>query len=129
VKYRAFFQNGGYAEFEWEGDPTDVEQADDLLEAAYNEAPPGLCNHCAGNYDISEDVEVYEIQETESGNVVFKEPSWDERLRESAARATELNAKLTAEVIDTRTQRDNLAFILRKAGFTVDPDTYAVIRH
>lgn len=128
MKYSANYQNGGHATFEWEGDPADVEQLDDLLDSAYQAAPGGLCHQCAGNFSISDDVEVCEIREKGSGKVVFEEPTWDDRIRESAANATKLNMKLTAEVSHACVQRDNLAFILRKAGFTVDPDTFAVSR-
>lgn len=128
MKYRAFYQNGGMATFEWEGDPTDVEQLDDLLEAAYQAAPTGLCHQCAGNFDISDDVEVYEISEDESDKKVFSEPTWDERLRRQAYETSTENGEIRKDLTEARGQRDNLAFILRKAGFTVDPDTFAVSR-
>jgi hypothetical protein len=128
VKYRAFYQNGGFATFEWEGDPTDVEQLDDLLEAAYQAAPTGLCHQCARNYDISDDAEVYEISEEESDKKVFSEPTWDDRIRESAANATKLNKKLVAELEEIKAERNRLHRFLVDAGFTVDLDTYAVSR-
>ena len=126
MKYSANYQNGGFAQFDWEGDPSDPEQMDDLLQAAYDAAPAGLCHQCAGNFDISEDIEVYEIRETESRKVVFSEPTWDDRIRESAANATKLNAELVAKLAAVEQQRFMLADRLRKAGFTVDPDTWAV---
>jgi hypothetical protein len=116
------------ATFEWEGDPTDVEQRDDLLEAAYRAAPAGLCNHCSGKFSISEDIEVYEISEAESGTKVFEEPTWDDRIRESAANATALNRKLVAELETVKATRSALVRDLRAAGFTVDPHTFAVSR-
>lgn len=126
MKYSANYQNGGFAQFDWDGDPADPEQMDDLLQAAYDAAPAGLCHQCAGNFDISEDIEVYEIRETDSRTVVFSEPTWDDRIRESAANATKLNAELVAKLATVEQQRFMLADRLRKAGFTVDPDTWAV---
>ena len=126
MKYSANYQNGGFAQFDWDGDPSDPEQMDDLLQAAYDAAPAGLCHQCAGNFDISEDIEVYEIRETDSRTVVFSEPTWDDRIRESAANATKLNAELVAKLATVEQQRFMLADRLRKAGFTVDPDTWAV---
>lgn len=126
MKYSANYQNGGNARFDWDGDPADPEQMDDLLQAAYDAAPAGLCHQCAGNFDISEDIEVYEIRETDSRKVVFSEPTWDDRIRESAANATKLNAELVAKLATVEQQRFMLADRLRKAGFTVDPDTWAV---
>jgi len=128
VEYRAFYQNGGFATFEWEGDPTDPEGMDELLEAAYQAAPTGLCHQCAGNFEISDDNEVYEISEDESGEKVFSEPTWDERIRESAANATVLNRKLVAELETVKATRSALVRDLRAAGFTVDPHTFAVSR-
>mgnify|MGYP003624022643 CR=1 FL=1 len=128
MKYSANYQNGGFAQFEWEGDPSDPEQMDDLLQAAYDAAPAGLCHQCAGNFDISEDIEVYEIRETESRTVVFSEPTWDDRIRESALNATKLNAELVAKLATVEKQRNALAAVLRDAGFKVDVDTFAVSR-
>lgn len=128
MKYRAYYQNGGMATFEWEGDPADVEQLDDLLEAAYQAAPSGLCHRCATNFDISDDTEVYEIRETESDKKVFSEPTWDDRIRESAANATKLNKKLVAELEEIKAERNRLHRFLVDVGFTVDPDTFAVSR-
>jgi len=126
VKFTANYQNGGHAEFEWEGDSADPEQMDDLLESAYRAAPGGLCHQCAGKYSISEDTEVYEIRETDTGNKVFSEPTWDDQIRESAINATKLNAELVAKLATVEQQRFMLANRLRKAGFMVDPDTWAV---
>lgn len=128
MRYRALYQNGGMATLEWEGDPTDVEQLDDLLEAAYQAAPTGLCHQCAHNFDISDDAEVYEISEEESDKKVFSEPTWDDRIRESAANATALNRKLVAELHTVKATRSALMRDLRAAGFTVDPHTFAVSR-
>jgi FtsZ-binding cell division protein ZapB len=126
VKYSANYQNGGNARFEWDGDPTDEEQLDDLLEAAYDAAPGGLCPRCARDFDISEDIEVYEIRETESRKVIFQESTWDDRLRADLSRTHAENNELRLEVINARKQRDALMSTLREAGFTVDPDTFAV---
>lgn len=128
MRYRAFYQNGGMATFEWEGDPTDVEQLDDLLEAAYQAAPTGLCHQCAHNFDISDDAEVYEISEEESDKKVFSEPTWDDRIRESAANAAKLNAKLVTQLEEIKVERNRLHRFLVDAGFKVDPDAYVVSR-
>lgn len=121
MKYRVFYQNGGYATFEWDGNPVDVEQLDDFLEAAYGAAPPGLCNQCAGNYDISDDVEVQEINEVDSGKKVFSESTWYERVHQE-------NMAFRDKVAEMNTQLHALADALREAGFTVDRDTFAVSR-
>ncbi len=72
---------------------------------------------------------MYEIRETEfAGKVIYQEPTWDERLRADLSRTHTENNELRLEVIELRKRRDALAFILRKAGFTVDPDTFAVSR-
>lgn len=128
MKYRAFYQNGGYAAFEWDGDPSSEEERDDLLQTAYDAAPPGLCYQCAGNYDISDDVEVYEINEIDSGKTVFSEPSWDERLRN---RVTDISAQLSKankDLEEVMAERNRLHRALLDAGFTVDRDTYVVSR-
>lgn len=128
MKYSANYQNGGHARFNWDGDPADEEQLDNLLDAAYEAAPVGLCHQCAGDFAISDDNEVYEIRETESGKAIYQEPTWDDRLRADLSRTHTENSELRLEVIELRKRRDALAFILRKAGFTVDPDTFAVSR-
>lgn len=126
TKYRAYFTNGGMADFTFDGDPE--EDLDAFLDAAYKEAPSGLCHQCASNFEISEEGEVYDITNTETREQVYKESTYQENLEKSNSDLREKNAKDHAEVIELREQRDNLAFILRKAGFTVDPDTYAVSR-
>lgn len=128
MKYKAYYQNGGFAEFDWDGDHTDEEQLDDLLEASYQAAPPGLCNHCSRNFEISEDQEVYEIREVDSDTEVFKEATWSEQLQIRASQADAKSSEFHRQVVETRRQRDSLVFILRKAGFTVDPDTFVVSR-
>lgn len=126
TEYRAYFTNGGMANFTFDGDPE--EDLDAFLDAAYEEAPSGLCHHCAGNFDISDDMEVYDITNTETKEQVYREPTWQENLEKSNTALREKSDKAHAEIVELRKQRDNLTFILRKAGFTVDPDTYAVSR-
>jgi hypothetical protein len=128
VKYSANYQNGGNAQFDWDGDPTDEEQLDALLEAAYEAAPTGLCHQCARDFDISDDTEVYEIRETESGKKVYEEPAWDDRLRADLSRTHTENNELRLQLIEAEKQRNALAAVLRDAGFKVDVDTFAVSR-
>lgn len=128
MKYRAFYQNGGYAAFEWDGDPSSEEERDDLLQTAYDAGPPGLCHQCASNFDISDDAEVYEIRETEAGKVIYQEPTWDDRLRADLSRTHTENNELRLQLIEAEKQRNALAAVLRDAGFKVDMDTFAVSR-
>ena len=128
MKYSASYQNGGHGRFDWDGDPADEEQLDALLEAAYEAAPTGLCHQCARDFDISDDVEVYEIRETESGKVIYKEPTWDDRLRADLSRTHTENNELRLQLVEAEKQRNALAAVLRDAGFKVDVDTFAVSR-
>lgn len=126
MKFTAYYQNGGHATFEWDGDLTAPDQMDDLLEQAYQEAPAGLCYHCSLKFEIGDDTEVYQIKETESGKDVFSEPTWDERLRKDAYNVRVENGELRKDLAEARQQRFMLADKLRQAGFTVDPDTWTV---